>query len=97
MVATMDLQLSQSEIALQKRARAFAQEVARLRAAAVDRDGQYLWDIAKALADAGFCGMTIPKAFGGQGRPFLDAVLVIEEMAKACTVTPKPSMRDAAE
>ena len=87
MVATMDLQLSQSEIALQKRARAFAQEVARPRAAAIDRDEQYPWDIAKGLAEAGFCGMTIPKAFGGLDRPFLDAVLVIEEMAKACTVT----------
>ena len=31
--------------------------------------------------------MTIPQALGGQGRSFLDAVLVIEEMAKACTVT----------
>ena len=31
--------------------------------------------------------MTIPKDLGGQGRSFLDAVLVIEEMAKACTVT----------
>ena len=41
----------------------------------------------KALADAGFCGMTMPKALGGQGRSFLDAVLVIEEMAKSCTVT----------
>ena len=31
--------------------------------------------------------MTIPKALGGQDRSLLDAVLVIEEMAKACTVT----------
>ena len=31
--------------------------------------------------------MTLPKALGGQDRSFLDAVLVIEEMAKACTVT----------
>ncbi len=87
MVATMDLQLSQSEIALQTRARAFAREIAAPRAAAIDRDQQYPWDIAKALAEAGFCGMTIPQALGGQGRSFLDAVLVIEEMAKACTVT----------
>jgi alkylation response protein AidB-like acyl-CoA dehydrogenase len=87
MVATMDLQLSQSEIALQTRARAFAREIAGPRAAAIDRDEQYPWDIAKALAEAGFCGMTIPQAHGGQGRSFLDAVLVIEEMAKACTVT----------
>jgi alkylation response protein AidB-like acyl-CoA dehydrogenase len=87
MVTTMDLQLSQNEIALQARARTFAREIAAPRAAAIDRDEQYPWDIAKALAGAGFCGMTIPQALGGQGRSFLDAVLVIEEMAKACTVT----------
>jgi 3-sulfinopropanoyl-CoA desulfinase len=87
MVATMDLQLSQSEIALQARARTFAREIAAPRAAAIDRDEQYPWDISKALAGAGFCGMTIPQALGGQGRSFLDAVLVIEEMAKACSVT----------
>ncbi|HZQ12882.1 MAG TPA: 3-sulfinopropanoyl-CoA desulfinase [Pseudolabrys sp.] len=83
----MDLGLSQDEIALQARARAFSRQVARPRAAAVDRDEQYPWDIVKALAEAGFLGMTIPKALGGQGRSFLDAVLVIEEMAKSCTVT----------
>ena len=83
----MDLGLSPDEIALQARARAFAETVARPRAAAIDRDEQYPWDIVKALAEAGFCGMTIPKALGGQGRSFLDAVLVIEEMAKSCTVT----------
>src|SRR5215831_18536909 len=83
----MDLGLSQDEIALRDRARAFAQEVVRPRAAAIDRDEKYPWDIVKVLADAGFLGMTIPRAFGGQGRSFLDTVVVIEEMAKACTVT----------
>src|SRR3974390_1116675 len=87
MIATMDLQLSHEELALQARAKAFAADVARPRAAAIDRDEQYPWDIAKALAEAGFCGMTIPRAYGGQGRSFLEAVLVIEEMAKSCTVT----------
>ena len=83
----MDLGLSKDEIALQARARTFSQAVARPRAAAVDRDEQYPWDIVKALTEAGFLGMTIPKALGGQGRSFLEAVLVIEEMAKSCTVT----------
>ena len=45
----MDLGLSQNEIALQARARAFAREVVRPRAAAIDRDEQYPWDIVKAL------------------------------------------------
>ena len=83
----MDLGLSRDEIALQQRARAFSQEIVRPRAAAIDRDEQYPWDIVKALGEAGFLGMTIPKALGGQGRSFLETVLVIEEMAKSCTVT----------
>ena len=83
----MDLGLSPDETALQARARDFSHDVARPRAAEIDRDEQYPWDIVKALAEAGFLGMTIPKALGGQGRSFLDAVLVIEEMAKSCTVT----------
>ena len=83
----MDLSLSKDEIALQARARAFSQDVVRPRAAAIDRDEQYPWDIVKALAEAGFLGMTLPKALGGKDASFLDAVLVIEEMAKSCTVT----------
>ena len=32
-------------------------------------------------------GMTIPQDHGGAGRSYLDTVLVVEEMAKACGVT----------
>ena len=83
----MDLGLSSDQLALQARARAFARDVARPRAAEIDAREEYPWDIVKALTEAGFVGMTIPQELGGQGRSFLDAVLVIEEMAKCCTVT----------
>jgi alkylation response protein AidB-like acyl-CoA dehydrogenase len=83
----MDLGLSSEQLALQARARAFAYEVARPRAAEIDAQEQYPFDIVKALTEARFVGMTIPQGLGGQGRSFLDAVLVIEEMAKCCTVT----------
>jgi alkylation response protein AidB-like acyl-CoA dehydrogenase len=83
----MDLGLSRQEIALQTRARAFSRDVARPRAAQIDRDEQYPHDIVKALAEEGFLGMTMPQALGGKDASFLDAVLVIEEMAKSCTVT----------
>src|SRR5215467_6362522 len=83
----MTLGLDRDELALQARARDFATSVVRPRAAAIDRDEQYPWDIVRALVEAKFLGMTIPVQYGGQGRSFLDAVLVIEEMAKACTVT----------
>jgi len=87
MIATMDLGLSQDEITLRTRARSFAHDVVRPRAAAIDREEQYPWDIVRALGEAGLLGMTMPKTLGGQARSFLEAVLVIEEMAKACTVT----------
>src|SRR5204863_3172188 len=83
----MDLALNNAEAALQARAREFSQNIVRPRAAEIDRQEQYPWDIVKGLVQAGFVGMTMPTAYGGQGRSFLDAVLVIEEMAKSCTVT----------
>src|SRR3954462_7475407 len=81
------LGLAAAESALQARAREFARAVVRPRAAQIDATEEYPWDIVKALTDAKFVGMTMPTAYGGQGRSFLDAVLVIEEMAKSCTVT----------
>src|SRR3954454_21025129 len=83
----MDLGLSPDALALQVRAREFAHTVVQSRAAEIDVSEQYPWEIVKALTDARFVGMTIPESLGGQGRSFLDAVLVIEEMAKWCTVT----------
>jgi alkylation response protein AidB-like acyl-CoA dehydrogenase len=83
----MEFALNPAEAALTARARELSQTVVRPRAAEIDRQEQYPWDIVKALADAGFLGMTIPAAYGGHGRSFLEAVLVIEEMAKSCTVT----------
>ena len=83
----MEFSLDPAQAELQARAREFARTVVLPRAAEIDRQEQYPWDIVKALADTSFLGMTIPTAYGGQGRSFLDAVLVIEEMAKACTVT----------
>ncbi len=71
----------------QARARDLAETVIAPRAAEIDRSEQYPWENVAALRDAGFVGMTIPKEFGGQGRSFLDAVLLIVEMAKVCGVT----------
>ncbi|GAB5466977.1 MAG: acyl-CoA dehydrogenase [Rhodospirillales bacterium] len=72
---------------LQARARDFAERQCRPHAAEVDRSEAYPWDLVSAMAEAGFFGMTIPKTLGGQGRSYLDTVLVIEEMAKACGIS----------
>jgi hypothetical protein len=57
------------------------------RAAEIDRTEAYPHDNVAKLAQAGFMGMTIPEAYGGPGLGYLDAVLVIEELARVCGVT----------
>jgi len=72
---------------LVERARALAESAIAPRAAEVDRSEAYPWDNVRDLRTAGFFGMTIPTSHGGAGLNYLDAVLVIEEMAKVCGVT----------
>ena len=81
------LELSGTQKQLQEAARTLARKSIQPRAADVDRTEEYPWDNVRALTDAGFMGMTIPEAYGGLGLSYLDAVLVIEEMAKVCGVT----------
>jgi alkylation response protein AidB-like acyl-CoA dehydrogenase len=79
--------LTPQQEALQQKARELATEVIAPRAAEIDRTEQYPWDNVATLQEAGFTGMTVPQELGGLGHSFLDAVLVIEEMAKHCGVT----------
>ena len=83
----MSWDLTPEQRAIQAEARALAREVIAPRAADVDRSEQYPWDNVSALQQAGFTGMTVPATLGGPGRSLLDAVLVVEEMAKVCGVT----------
>jgi len=77
-------ELNQQQLALRARARELAQAEFAPKAAAVDRTEAYPWDSVGLLRDAGMMGMTIPREYGGQGANYLDATLVVEEMAKAC-------------
>lgn len=79
--------LDASQKGLQAKARDLASGEILSRAAETDRSEEYPWDNVEKLTEAGFMGMTIPQEFGGRGLTYLDAVLVIEEMAKVCGVT----------
>lgn len=76
--------ISKAHGELQQRARDLAQQVFKPTAAQTDESEQYPWENVRTLCDAGFMGMTIPREYGGQGRSYLETVLVVEEMAKAC-------------
>jgi alkylation response protein AidB-like acyl-CoA dehydrogenase len=73
--------------ALRQRARALAAGTFAARAAEWDRTETYCWANIPDLLAAGFMGMTIPRAYGGGGRSFHDVALVVEEMARVCTLT----------
>ena len=79
--------LSGSQVELMKVAREVAEGPVAARAAEVDRTEEYPWDNVALLVEAGLVGMTIPSPYGGVGRSWLDAALVVEELAKHCAVT----------
>ncbi len=80
-----DLTVKQKQ--LQASASDFAKKEIAPRAAEVDRTEKYPWENVELLTNQGFMGMTIPKSYGGKGMTYLDTLLVIEEIAKACGVT----------
>ncbi len=83
----MSFGLTTEQIDLKVRARDLASGIIADNAAEVDKSEQYPWENVKALKEAGFMGMTIPKELGGPGCNFLDANLVVEEMASYCGPT----------
>ena len=83
----MKFELSPDQRQLQAKARELARGPIAARAAEIDRTEQYPWDNVARLKEAGFFGMTLPKAYGGRGLSYFDAVLVIEQMAQVCGVS----------
>lgn len=81
------MELSSRQLALKEQAAALSNGLLRKRAAEIDQSREYPWDVVEALKAERFMGMTIPTEYGGQGRSFLDTVLVIEQLARACTVS----------
>jgi alkylation response protein AidB-like acyl-CoA dehydrogenase len=83
----MRFPLTAEQETIRARARALADHEFRERAARWDEREEYPWDNVKRLVEAGFLGMTVPPAYGGQGKPLLDVVLAIEQVARVCGVT----------
>ncbi len=80
-------ELTTLQLELREHARTIARERIAPHAAEVDRSEQYPWDNVAVLTESGYMGMTIPTEYGGLGLSYLDAVVVVEEMAKVCGVT----------
>ncbi len=80
----MDFQLSQEQILLQDTARKFAQNELLELAKQVEIDDEPPGiEIRQRFAELGFLGANVDTRYGGAGMSHLDAVLVLEELAKA--------------
>ena len=79
--------LSDELKAFQARVREIARGEIAPHAAETDRTEAYPWHCVEILKREGLLGLTIPAALGGGGASYLHAVLLIEEMAKACSTT----------
>jgi alkylation response protein AidB-like acyl-CoA dehydrogenase len=67
--------------------RDLAREKVAPRAAEIDAQGEFPWDMKALLADQGILGMPFPEEYGGLGSSELSILMVIEELARACATT----------
>ena len=54
------------------------------RAAEIDANGEFAWDIRDLFAENDLLGIPVPAEYGGLGGSFVTYVKVVEEVAKAC-------------
>lgn len=80
----IDFGLTDEQLALRETAARVAREHYEARAVEWDANSTPLPDEERRrLASMGFLGICLPPAYGGAGAPLLEALLVIEELAKA--------------
>ena len=83
----MDFSLSEDQLAFQDAARQFAEGELAPNAAKWDEEKIFPVDVIKQSGELGFCGMYSPEEDGGMGMSRLDAAIILEELASACTST----------
>src|SRR3954469_717017 len=79
----MILELTPEQTVFQQQVETFARDVVALRAAGIDKSGEFPTDVMVAAAQHGLLGVTIPKAWGGAGRDYVSYALAIEAVARA--------------
>jgi alkylation response protein AidB-like acyl-CoA dehydrogenase len=54
------------------------------RAAEIDREGEFPWDLKKVFQEMGLLGLSVPEEYGGCYQEHRYVCLAVEEIAKAC-------------
>ena len=88
----MNFSLNDEQRALQETARSFAQKELAPLASACERDNSPLpHAMVLRMAEMGFLGINIPQELGGLGLTNLDALIVLEELAKVSSAVAFPA------
>src|SRR6201992_522343 len=77
-------EISQDSRDLRDMVRALAQDKIAPRAAEIDREAKYPWDVRKLLAEHDILGLPFAEEYGGTGTGTLVLQMAVEEIAKAC-------------
>jgi butyryl-CoA dehydrogenase len=90
-MAMLATDLTKDQEALRDVAGRLARDVYAAKAREWDAERSFLPDSERRrLASLDLIGITLPEEFGGAGRPLLDALVVIEELAKTCQLAAFP-------
>lgn len=81
----MEYALTDEQQMIKDLARDFARNEIAPAAAKYDRTGEFPYDILSKLRDLGLINLCIPEQYGGNGLTPIERILVMEELAWACT------------
>jgi alkylation response protein AidB-like acyl-CoA dehydrogenase len=79
--------VNEDEKTLIEAIREIAQERVAPRAAEIDRQGEFPWDMKELLAQHDILGMPFPQEYGGIGASELAMTMAIEELSRCCATT----------
>ena len=79
--------LREDQLLMLKSVARIVDEVVAPRAAEIDIKGEFPWDLQKVFSEQGLFGLSIGTEYGGLGENLLMMVLVMEELARACSAS----------
>ncbi|SDH31313.1 Acyl-CoA dehydrogenase [Aneurinibacillus thermoaerophilus] len=80
----MNFALTEEQKEIQREIHKLAQEKIKPRAAEIDEQGEYPFDIKDLLSEYGYIGANLPEEYGGAGLDLLSYCLIVEEVARVC-------------
>ena len=80
-------ELTEEQRAFQEMVRSFAEREVAPRAADIDRNAEFPWDLWKQGAELGLLGITSPEEYGGSGLGVVEMCIMAEEVGAVCGAT----------